>query len=39
MLKSSENFVDAEESILECRFHVSPVGARINTSAPWKWGY
>lgn len=36
ILKNSENMGDAEERVAECRFHVSPVGARMKTSAPRK---
>ena len=33
-LRNSENLADAEARVVECRFHVSPVGARMKTSAP-----
>jgi hypothetical protein len=36
ILRNSEKIVDAEDRVVECRFHVSPVGAKMNTSAPWK---
>lgn len=38
-LKNSENLVDAEARVVECRFQVSPLGAKMKTSAPWKCGY